>query len=72
MLIPHKAENLKYNNAVQQNILCKNTKHIVISGFRRELNETCAFLGYYATYRGDSLPTFRSNVSLTSGDATSR
>jgi len=64
MLIPHNAENLKYNNAVQKNILCINKKHIVISGFSREVNETCAFLGYYATYRGGSLPTFRRNVFL--------
>jgi hypothetical protein len=72
MLFPHYAENLRYNNAVQQNILCKNTKHIVISGFRLEVNETCAPLGYYATYRGNSLPTFQFNVHLTSEDATDR
>jgi hypothetical protein len=30
-----------------------------ISGFRREVDENCALLGYYAVSRGNSLPTFR-------------
>ena len=30
--------------------------------FRREVGENCALLPYYASYRGDSLPTFRENL----------
>jgi hypothetical protein len=33
----------------------------VISGFRREVDETCTLLGYFAAYGGNSLPTFRDN-----------
>jgi hypothetical protein len=33
----------------------------VISGFRREVYENCALLGYYAASSGNSLPTFRNN-----------
>jgi len=36
----------------------------VISGFLREVDEICAFLGYYAAYSGNSLPTFRDNLSV--------
>jgi hypothetical protein len=28
----------------------------VISGFRREVDEICVLLGYYAAYSGNSLP----------------
>ena len=35
-----------------------------ISGLRREVDETCALLGYYAAYSGNSLPTFRANISV--------
>jgi hypothetical protein len=31
----------------------------VISGFRREVDEICVHLGYYAAYSGKSLQTFR-------------
>jgi len=30
-----------------------------ISGFRREIDEVCALVGYYASSIGNSLPTFR-------------
>jgi hypothetical protein len=30
----------------------------VISGFRRDVDEICGFLGYYAAYFGSGLPTF--------------
>jgi hypothetical protein len=33
----------------------------VISGFRREVDETCALLCYYAAYSGNFIPTFRDN-----------
>ena len=38
----------------------------VISGFRREVNEICALLGYYSTYSGNSLPKFSGNLSVPS------
>ena len=37
-----------------------------ISGFRREVAENRAFLGYYTACRGNSLPTFRDSVSVPS------
>jgi len=36
----------------------------VISGFRRELDENCALLGYHAASSGNFLPTFRDNLSI--------
>ena len=36
----------------------------VISGFRREVDDNCAVLGYYAECSGNSLPTFRNNLSI--------
>jgi hypothetical protein len=45
-----------------RNVFC------VISGFRREVTENCALLGYYAVSSGNFLPTFRDNLSVpTSG-----
>ena len=38
----------------------------MISGFRREVAENCALLGYYAVSSGNSLPTFRDNLSVPS------
>jgi len=38
----------------------------VISGFRREVDENCALLGYYAASSGNFLPTFRNNLSFPS------
>ena len=38
----------------------------VISGFRRDVGEICALLGYYAASNGNTLPTFRDNVSVPS------
>jgi hypothetical protein len=35
----------------------------MISGFRREVDENCALLGYYAARSGNLLPTFRDNLS---------
>jgi hypothetical protein len=37
---------------------------IVIYGFRRDVDEICALLGYYAASSGNPLPTFRENVSV--------
>jgi hypothetical protein len=36
----------------------------VVSGFRREVNENCALLGNYAACSGNSLPSFRDNLSV--------
>jgi hypothetical protein len=34
------------------------------SGFRRDVDEICALLGYYSAYSGNSVPTFRDNLSV--------
>jgi hypothetical protein len=36
----------------------------VISGFRREVDENCALLSYYAASDDNLLPTFRDNLSV--------
>ena len=36
----------------------------MISGFRREVDENCALMGYYVASSGNSLPTFRDNLSV--------
>jgi hypothetical protein len=36
----------------------------VISGFRRNVDDICALLGYYAILSGSSVPTFRDNLSI--------
>jgi hypothetical protein len=41
------------------------SKFCVSSGFRREVNEICALLGCYSASSGNSLPTFRYNLSNT-------
>jgi len=38
----------------------------MISGFRRQVDEDCALLGYYAASSGNFLPTFRDNLSVSS------
>jgi len=38
----------------------------VISGFRREVDETCALVRFYAAYRCNFFPTFRDNLSVPS------
>ena len=38
----------------------------VISGSHREVDEKCALLGYNSTSSGNSLPTFRDNLSVPS------
>jgi len=38
----------------------------VFSGFHREVDEKRALLGYYAASGGNSLPTFRDNLSVPS------
>ena len=36
----------------------------MISGFRREVDEKCTILGYCPASNGNSLPTFRDNLSI--------
>jgi hypothetical protein len=40
----------------------------VISGFRRNVNETCSLSGFYAAWNGNSIPTFRNNLSVPSSE----
>jgi hypothetical protein len=44
----------------------KNTTICVISDFRRDVDEICAPLAYYASMNGSSVPTFRENLSVPS------
>jgi len=37
-----------------------------MSGFRRQVDENCVLLGYYAASSGDFVPTFRDNLSILS------
>jgi len=47
--------------------LCINCSvYCVISGFRREVDENCALLGYYATRSGNYVPKFPDNLFVTS------
>jgi hypothetical protein len=38
----------------------------LMSGFRRDVDEICGLLGYYAASCGNCLPTFRDKVSVPS------
>jgi len=49
-------------NKTSQNIFLD----YVISGFRREVDENCALLGYYAANSGNFSPTLRGNLSVPS------
>ena len=42
---------------------------VMMSGFRREVEETCVVLHYYAVYSGNFLLTFRDNLSVVSSTA---
>ena len=44
----------------------------MISGFRREVAENRALLGYYAMSSGNFLPTFRDNLSVLSSEFKNR
>jgi hypothetical protein len=49
--------------------LCLVLKYIaltLISGFRRDVDDICTLLGYYAASCGNCLSTFRDNVSVPS------
>jgi hypothetical protein len=45
---------------------CDNLKCRDISGFLRDVHEICALLGCYAASSGNSVPTFRDDVSVQS------
>ena len=45
---------------------------IVISGFRREVDENCVFLGYCAAGGGNSVPTIRDNQLVPSSGVKKR
>jgi len=45
---------------------CKDKGSGLISGFCREEEELCPILKHHATYAGNSLTTFRENVSAPS------
>jgi len=36
----------------------------VVSGFRCDVDEICALLGYYTAYNGNSLPMFQDKLSV--------
>jgi hypothetical protein len=38
----------------------------VVSGFRREVDNNCTLLGHYAASGGNTLPTFRDELSVSS------
>ena len=38
----------------------------MISGFNFEVDENCAFMGYYAASGDNFMPTFRDNLSVPS------
>jgi hypothetical protein len=42
----------------------------VTSGFRRDVDQICALLEYYAALSGNSVPTFRDNLSVPSSRGT--
>jgi len=48
-------------------VISRSTMLRVISGLRREVDEICVLLGSYVAYSGNSLPTFRNNLSNLQG-----
>jgi hypothetical protein len=55
-----KSYGVKYFEKKNASLYC------LISDFRREVTENCAFRRYYAAISGNSLPTFRDNLSVPS------
>ena len=56
-------DDLKFDSSRDKRLSC------VKSGFRREVDENCAILGYCAAGSGNSLPTFQDNLSAPSSNA---
>ena len=51
----------------KQNIGYDNISNVCVnSSFHRDVDEICALLGYYAAQSGNSVPTFRDNISVPS------
>jgi hypothetical protein len=48
------------------NTLCGQNVEFLTSGYRRDVVEICALLGYYAMSCRNCLPTFQDNVSVPS------
>jgi hypothetical protein len=62
----HKGEQFKNENAIQ----FKDIQNVyVISGSCRKGVENCVLLGYYAASSGNSLPTFRDSLTVSSRPA---
>ena len=59
-----KSSNFWYMNDVWKMLI--NILQCLSPGSRREVDEICAHLGYYAAYSGNSLPTFRENIWVSS------
>jgi len=50
----------------KRDLIYKLKSKCVNLGFRREVDENCALLSYYAASSGNFLPKFRDNLSATS------
>ena len=59
-------KNLTALRLTRKTELIRTSRNVLISGFRRELADSCALLGYYAANSGNFLSTFRENLSLLS------
>ena len=69
MLNPLTASNTyKYHQVLLQKRYTLPTEYILcaVSGFRRDVDEICALLAYYATLSGSYVLTFRNNLSIPS------
>ena len=60
-----KMNTIYYNNNYLKSAFQTKQPH-VISDFRREVEDNCALLDYYAATSGNSLLTFRDNISVPS------
>jgi hypothetical protein len=60
------------HSVTPKEVMCNGLFCSVISGFRCEVDENCALLGYYAAYSGNALPTFRDNLSVPSSRVNNR
>ena len=66
-LLPGVGWNCFYSRGSEESVSIRGQDILhLISGFRHEVDEICAVLGYYVAYSGNSLPTFRDNVSVPS------
>jgi len=51
-------------NSEQQNDTAGRSRQLLSGDGQKKLFDICAVPGYYAAYSGNSLPTFRDNLSL--------